>query len=150
MAMRIGNWTAWGALGLALAGFSAPLIAQDGKKADKGGDAKKFLPFYWKQLDLTEQQKAEYQKLAATSLARRAELEKEIKELEKIERKLRALRKEVRDLDDSDEYADKILTADQKKKLAALKLEGAKRSAAKAAEKAKKLNDKAGDAKPKG
>lgn len=119
-----------------LAGASA----QDDKKKDSG---KPRLPNNWKQLDLTDQQKDDYYKMAG---ARDKQMDALKADIDQLSSKLAAMRKQYKELDDGENYLT-ILTADQKDKLAKIKVESAKRSAEKAAAKAKELEKTGGKAK---
>jgi len=119
--------------------FSFPVVilaasasAQDEKKKE-GPKAR--LPNFWKQLDLSEDQKQKYYEMAGARDRQMDALKQDIAELQN---KLAEMKKKLKDFDDGSAYLS-VLTKDQKEKLAKLKAESAKRTADKAAAKLKEL-----------
>src|SRR5690349_8675159 len=112
--------------------FAASAVGQEDKKKDAG---KSRLPNYWKQLDLTEQQKEKYFQMAG---ARDKQIEALKADITPLQTKLNAMKKQLKELEDGDAYLS-VLTNDQKDKLAKIKVESAKKSAEKAAAKAKEM-----------
>jgi hypothetical protein len=119
--------------------FAATAVGQDDKKKDNG---KSRLPNYWKQLDLTEQQKEKYFAMAG---ARDKQIEALKADIAPLQTKLNAMKKQLKELEDGDAYLS-VLTTEQKEKLAKIKVESAKKSAEKAAAKAKEMEKTGGKA----
>ena len=107
--------------------------AQDGNKAEA---TKERLPFHWKQLDLTEEQKAKYKKLSGETEAKKEKLSVEI---DRQKGKLKGLQTEYKKLDAGDEFAEAVLTPPQREKLTAIRADAAKKTAEKSAKKAARL-----------
>jgi hypothetical protein len=126
------------AMGAALLAL-ATAFGQDAKKPDSD---KPRLPNNWRPLELTEEQKQQYYKLAKERDQKLAALKSD---MQKLRTKLNQMKKEFDDLDSGDAYL-AILTPAQKEKFAALKIESAKKSAEKAAKKAKEMANKKGKA----
>jgi regulator of replication initiation timing len=118
---------------------AATASAQDDKKKEAGRPR---LPNNWKALDLTNEQKEQYYKMAG---ARDKQIDALKADIAELQTKLTAMRKQLKELDDGDAYLT-ILTPAQKEKLATLKVESAKKSAEKAAAKAKEIAKQGGKA----
>jgi Spy/CpxP family protein refolding chaperone len=119
--------------------FAASAVAQDAKKNDGG---KSRLPNYWKQLDLTEEQKQKYYSMSG---AREKQIDALKADIAPLQTKLNQMKKQLKELEDGDAYLS-VLTADQKDKLAKIKVESAKKSAEKAVAKAKEMEKSGGKA----
>jgi hypothetical protein len=112
--------------------FAASAVAQDAKKKD---DGKARLPIYWGKLELTEDQKEKYYSMAG---AREKQIEALKADIAPLQTKLNQMKKQLKELEEGDAYLS-ILTAEQKEKLAELKVESAKKRAENAAAKAKAM-----------
>ena len=113
----------------------ALLVATASGQEEKKTAAKSRLPNFWKQLDLSDEQRQKYYEMAGTRDKRMNDLKQDIAELQD---KLTEMKKKLKDLDDGAIYLT-ILTKEQKDKLTKLKAESAKRSAEKMAARATEM-----------
>jgi hypothetical protein len=118
---------------VAVAALAGVGLAQDGA-AKK--ESKERLPFFWNKLELSDEQKSKYLKIAETTEKQKDALTTEI---DKAAAKLRAMRAEYKKLDSGEQFEEAVLNAAQRTKLKAMKADAAERSADKSAKKAKKL-----------
>ena len=123
---------------------AAPVVLFAGASAQDDANRPR-LPNNWKALELTEQQKEQYYRMSG---AREKQIEALKTDINDLQTKLTAMRKQLKELDDGDTYLT-ILTAEQKDKLAKIRTESAKKSAEKAAAKAKEMERTGGKAPPK-
>ena len=123
----------------ALAAMAAVVWAQDGEAKKP---AKERLPIHWKDLDLTEAQKAKYRQLAAETEKKKDQLSADI---DAASAKLKELKASLKRVDSGERYAADVLTKEQLVKLAGLKAKTAKGVADKAAKKAEKAEKKSKD-----
>jgi len=126
---------------LAFVSFPVVILAASaaGQEEKKKDGAKSRLPNFWKQLDLSEEQKQKYYEMAGARDRQMDALKQDIAELQN---KLAEMKKKLKDFDDGSAYLT-VLTKEQKEKLAKLKAESARRTADKAAAKLKELEKSA-------
>jgi septal ring factor EnvC (AmiA/AmiB activator) len=125
----------------AFALVSLPVVVLAGASAQDDTNRPR-LPNNWKALELTDQQKEQYYRMSG---AREKQIEALKTDINELQTKLTAMRKQLKELDDGDTYLT-ILTAEQKDKLAKIRTESAKKSAEKAAAKAKEMERTGGKA----
>src|SRR4029079_10611399 len=125
---------------VALAVLPVLMVAASASGQDKKDAPKTRLPNYWKQLDLTDQQKEKYHQMSG---AREKQIDALKTDITELQTKLNAMKKQLKELDDGDAYLS-ILTQPQKEKLGKLKAESAKKSAEKAVAKAKEMEKTGG------